>query len=178
MGHWISGSKGGLTTSYKSITTIREIGISHPVLFVQADGAQDGLHHGVGIAVGAGAAILEIALAIIIDAARNAYAASAIGHAGTEIVDGARLVLSGQTTGIVLSLLGIVGANVPLVALGQLGHRLLNVPNAAIFAHCLRRHIGVGTSTVPIARHRLGIQSGHNLCGHGKYIVTLIPQRS
>ena len=140
MGHWISGSKGGLTTSYKSITTIREIGISHPVLFVQADGAQDGLHHGVGIAVGAGAAILEIALAIIIDAARNAYAATAIGHAGTEIVDGARLVLSGQTTGIVLSLLGIVGANVPLVALGQLGHRLLNVPNAAISKVLYSRH--------------------------------------
>jgi len=72
-------------------------------------------------------------------------------------------VLAGQTTGVVLTLLGIVGPDVPLVALGQLGHRLLDVPDATILAHRLRGHVGVGTSAVPVAGHRLGIQSGHNL---------------
>lgn len=134
-----------------------------PPLFIQTDGTQNGLHHGVGIAIGAGSAILKVALSIVIDAPGDTYAAATVGNSGTEVIDGTGLVLSGQTTGIVLSLLGIIGPDVALVALGELGHRLLNVPDAAILAHRLRGDIGMGTGAIPVTRHGLGIQSGNNL---------------
>lgn len=140
---------------------------AYTALLIQADGAQYGLHNGVGIAVGAGATILEVALAVAVDAARNAYAAATVSHAGAEVVDRARFVLAGQAAGVVLALLGIVGANVTLMALGELGDGLLDFLDAAVFAHRLGGHIGMGASTVPVTWHGLGIQSGDNL-GRGE----------
>lgn len=55
--------------------------------FVQQDGAHDALNNGVGIAIRARATVLEVAHALVGNAARNANGAAAICSASTEIVD-------------------------------------------------------------------------------------------
>lgn len=96
--------------------------------FVEETRAHQRLCHGVGVAVGRGPAVLEVALLLVAHVARDADAGAAVGHAGRELVDVGRLVEARQAPGIVQPSLGVVGTDVVLVALAQLLDGLLDVP--------------------------------------------------
>lgn len=48
-------------------------------LFVEADGSQDRVHHGVGVAVGRRSAVFQVALLALGHAARDPHGAAAVG---------------------------------------------------------------------------------------------------
>ncbi len=56
-------------------------------LLVQQTGADQSLGHTIRVAVGGRAAVLEVALLLLADAARNADAGATVGHASGEFVD-------------------------------------------------------------------------------------------
>lgn len=64
-------------------------------LFVEDARANEGVANGVRIAVAARSSVLEIALLVLGDAARNSYADVPVGDSGAEIVNAAGLAFSG-----------------------------------------------------------------------------------
>lgn len=87
---------------------------------------------------------------------------------GAEIMNGAGLMLAGQTAGIVLASGRIVGGDVLRVAFGQFLNGLIDCRDAAVLTRCLGRYIGVGTGTVPVTGNWFRVQSGNNLFGKKK----------
>ena len=57
----------------------------------------------VGIAVGGGPPVLEVSLPLLCAAPGDPDGAAAVGHAGAEVVDGARLVETSQPALVVLA---------------------------------------------------------------------------
>jgi hypothetical protein len=95
---------------------------------VQHGGPHDGLGHAVGVAVGGGAAVLQVALAVLAHLARDADGGAAVGHARRELVHGARLVQPGEAARVVLAVARVVHHDVPLVLLAQRLNRSLDRP--------------------------------------------------
>ncbi|TNN49789.1 hypothetical protein EYF80_040013 [Liparis tanakae] len=76
--------------------------------------------------VGGRTAVLEVALLVLPDQARNANAGAPIGHAGREGVDARGFVVTGEASGIVEPPFGVVGPDVIHVSLRQPVDGLLN----------------------------------------------------
>ena len=137
-------------------------------LLVEDAGAHEGVRDGVGIAVAARPAVLEVSLLVLGDAARNANTGGAVGDAAAEVVDAAGLALAGKSALVVLALEGIVRLDVLLVALAHALDRPLDLGDTAVRARRLRRVVRVGASAVPAALHGLRVQGDHHaeLLGH------------
>ena len=97
-------------------------------LLLQYTRAHERLRDHVGVAVGGRPAVLEVALLLLAHGARDADAGAAVRHAGGELVDARRLVVARQAAGVVQAPLGVVGADVVHVPLGQPLDGLLDRP--------------------------------------------------
>mmetsp|Transcript_43905 Transcript_43905/g.110679 ORF Transcript_43905/g.110679 Transcript_43905/m.110679 type:complete len:229 (+) Transcript_43905:48-734(+) len=108
----------------------------------------------VGVNVGGGAAVLEVALACPIHVTADADRRATVGNTPGELVDGGSLVETSQTT-LVSS---TVHSDVLLVFLGQLLNGLLDDLQAAVVAHGLSAVVAVSASSVPVTGNRLGVE--------------------
>ena len=72
-------------------------------LLVETTGLDHDSRDLVGVAVGGGSPVLEVALLLLSHAAGDPDGAAPVGHAGREVVDGGSLVETGQTTLVVLA---------------------------------------------------------------------------
>lgn len=106
----------------------------------------------VWVAVGGGAAVLEVTLVLGGDGARDADRGAAVGDAPGELVVGGGLVLAGHAELVVLA----VDGHVLGLAGGELLHGSLDGLHAALLTGLLGGDVGVETSTVPIAGDGLG----------------------
>lgn len=95
-------------------------------LLIQQCGCENGIANAVRIHVGAGAAILQVALLGCRDTSRDANAAAAVGNSPTEFVDRRGFEAPNQATFVVFSPARIVGFDVLRVLLGELLDGLLN----------------------------------------------------
>lgn len=95
-------------------------------LLAQQTGADQGLRHTVRVTVGRRAAVLEVALLVLANVARNADAGAAVGHACGELVDVGGFVMAGETAGVVEPPFGIIGADVIAVPLPELLNGIFN----------------------------------------------------
>jgi hypothetical protein len=113
----------------------------------------DDASYPVGVGVGGGTAILEVAVAVGGSLTGNADTAAAVGDAVGKLVDGASLVAASETTLVALTVHG----NVLEVAALKLLESSLNVRHTALVTHSLGREVAVEAGTVPLARDGLGI---------------------
>lgn len=97
-------------------------------LLVQQAGTDQGLGHAVRVAVGRWAAVLKVTLLLLADAAGDADAGAAVGHARRELVDVGGFVAAGEAAGVVQPPLGVVGTDVVTVPLPELLNGLLDGP--------------------------------------------------
>lgn len=95
-------------------------------LLAQQTGTDQGLGHAVRVAVGRRAAVLEVALLLMADAARDADAGATVGHARRELVDVRGFVMAGEAAGVVEPPFGVIGPNVIAVPLPELLYGLFN----------------------------------------------------
>lgn len=91
----------------------------HPGL-VEHRRPHDGLSDRVGVAVGRRPPILEVAVAVLADLARDADAGASVGHAGRELEDVGCLVVAGEPPGVVPAAPRVIHADVVVVPLAQL----------------------------------------------------------
>ena len=76
----------------------------HPSsLLLEADGLDDDPGDGVGVAVGAGPPVLEVAVARLGHVPGDPDGGAPVGHAGREVVDGGHLAEAGQATLVVFT---------------------------------------------------------------------------
>jgi hypothetical protein len=106
----------------------------------------------VWVAVGRGAAVLEVALVLGSNGAGNADRGATVSDAPGELVIRRSLVLAGHAQLVVLA----VDGHVLLLAGGELLHGLLDGLHAALSTRLLGGHVGVQTSAVPVAGDGLG----------------------
>merc|ERR550539_144707 len=130
-------------------------------LLLKADGLHNDSSHPVGVAVGGGPPILQVAVPLLRHVTGNTDTATSISHASREVVNGRRLMGPGQTPFIILALPGIVSLDVADVVLGHFVDGLLDGLHAAGLAHGVGGEVGVGPGPVPVARHRLRVKR-HN----------------
>lgn len=91
----------------------------HPGL-VEHRCPHDGLSDRVGVAVGCWPPILEVAVAILANLARDADAGTSVGHAGGELKDVGCLMVASEPPGIVPAAPRVVDTDVVVVPLAQL----------------------------------------------------------
>lgn len=91
----------------------------HPSL-VEHRRPHDGLGDRVGVTVGCRPPILKVAIAVLADLARDADAGTSVGHTGREFKDVGRLVVAGESPGVVPATPRVVDADVVVVPLAQL----------------------------------------------------------
>lgn len=91
----------------------------HPGL-IEHRRPHDGLSDRIGVAVGCWPPILEVAVAVLADLARDADAGTSVGHASRELEDVGCLVVAGEPPGVVPAAPWIVDADVVVVPLAQL----------------------------------------------------------
>ena len=108
----------------------------------------------VWVRVAGGSAVLKVAAAFLSNGGSDTDAGAAVGDTGAEGIDGARLVVSRQTQGVV----GAVDGNVLFVALLQSLDGGLDVLHAAGLAHLLGRDVGVEAGAVPVPGDGLGVE--------------------
>merc|ERR1719340_301939 len=125
---------------------------------VQADGLDDHLGHRVGITVAARSPILQVSITFLCHLPRNPDAATPVGDARREVVDGGGLVGTCQPSLVVLAFIGVVGFDVSHMVAGKFVNRCLDRLDAALDPHGLCGEVGVAASAVPIACHRLGVK--------------------
>lgn len=106
-------------------------------LLIQQGCGENRIADAVRVHVGAGAAILQVALLGAGDAARNSHAGAAIGDAPAELVDGRRFETSNESTLVVFAAARIVSLDVLRMLLRELQNRLLDGLDAAFLAHCV-----------------------------------------
>lgn len=95
-------------------------------LLAQQTGADQSLGHSVRVAVGRWTAVLEVALLLLADHARNADAGATVGHACGELVDVGGFMVAGETAGVVETPFGIIGTDVIAVPLPKLLNGFFN----------------------------------------------------
>uniref|UniRef100_A0A182IN69 Uncharacterized protein n=1 Tax=Anopheles atroparvus TaxID=41427 RepID=A0A182IN69_ANOAO len=126
--------------------------------FVFSAGGEDGIAHTVRVAVGARAAILQVALLGVGNTARDAHRAATVRHTPAELVDRGRLQAADQPTLVVLSTARIVRLDV-LVMLGrELLDGSLDRLDAALGTHRFGGEVAVAAGPVPVALHRLRVE--------------------
>lgn len=122
------------------------------------DLAEDGGHQDLGdtirVSVGGGAAILKVTAATGGSLARDTDGCAAVSDTPAELLDGAGLVLAGQTKLVVLTVLLDTLGVVRLEGLDS----LLDVLHATLGTHVLGGEVGVQTRAVPWALDGLGVQ--------------------
>ena len=99
-------------------------------LFVQQTGADQGFGHTVRVAVGRWTAVLKVTLLLLADAAGNADAGAAIGHARREFIDVGGFVVASETASVVEPPFGVIGTDVVMVPLCKLLNGLFNGPES------------------------------------------------
>lgn len=158
----------------RTVTTITHVGFFNatsklPFLFTMnspsdhpqpspLDLAEDGGHQDLGdtvrVSVGGGSAILKVTAAAGGSLTRNTDGSAAVGDTPAELLDGAGLVLAGQTELVVLTVLLDTLGVVRLEGLDG----LLDVLHATLGTHVLGGEVGVQARAVPWARDGLGVQ--------------------
>mmetsp|Transcript_2902 Transcript_2902/g.8567 ORF Transcript_2902/g.8567 Transcript_2902/m.8567 type:complete len:350 (+) Transcript_2902:106-1155(+) len=137
-----------------------------------------GLHDlgrgGVGLDVGGGPAVLEVATALPVRVSGNADRAPAIRDAVFELLDGAGFVQAREAVGVPLAVDGDVLCVLErhLVTAGD------DVLDAACLAHALGGEVYVSPGSVPVALDGLGLE-GHEdveVLGHAVQDVTAHPE--
>lgn len=122
------------------------------------DLAEDGGHQDLGdtvrVSVGGGSAILKVTAAASGSLTRNTDGSAAVSDTPAELLDGAGLVLAGQTELVVLTVLLDTLGVVRLEGLDG----LLDVLHATLGTHVLGGEVGVQARAVPWARDGLGVQ--------------------
>lgn len=122
------------------------------------DLAEDGGHQDLGdtvrVSVGGGSAILKVTAAAGGSLTRNTDGSAAVSDTPAELLDGAGLVLAGQTELVVLTVLLDTLGVVRLEGLDG----LLDVLHATLGTHVLGGEVGVQAGAVPWALDGLGVQ--------------------
>lgn len=159
------------------LTTATLVRLGRHRLPILLNGTEDGLHEDagdlVGVGIGGGTAVLEVAVALGGTLAGDTDGRATVGDAPCERVDGAGLVPAGETELVALAVdedvyvyvrISIyvcitdgLGSEILtlLVAALQLLDGSLDVLHATLLAHILGGEVAVQTSTVPVTRHRL-----------------------
>lgn len=114
----------------------------------------------VGVAVGGGAAIFEVAAAVFFGVAANADRAAAVGNTVAEFVHARSLESAGHAELVALA----VHAHVLDVLGGELVDGGLDDGESSGFPHLLRGHVSVHPGPVPVAlRDGLGVEGAEDL---------------
>lgn len=111
-------------------------------------------YNGIRTNVGSRATVLEVAVALSCDVARDTDRGTAVGDTRGESADVARLVPTGQPHLVVFT----VDGDVFEMLLRQLFDGILDGLHSSGLAHGLGRVVGVATSAVPLALERLGME--------------------
>lgn len=114
--------------------------------------------HAVGITVGAGTTVLEVALVGIGDATWYAHAGATVGNSPAELVDRRGLQTADQTTLVVLSSAGIVGLDMLGVLFGELLDGSLDSGDTVLLSHLVGGEVAVTSGTVPGSFHGLRVE--------------------
>lgn len=80
----------------------------------------DGLGDRIGVAVGRRPPVLEVAVAILADLARDADAGASVGHTGGELEDVGCLMVASEPPGVVPATPRVIDADVVVMPLAQL----------------------------------------------------------
>jgi len=126
-------------------------------LLVKATSLDQNLSDLIRIAVGGGSAIFQVAFAVFGHVPWNPDGAAPVGDSGGEVVNGGGFVEAGETTLVVLALVGVVGLDVANVVAGQLVDGGLDVFQTAVLTHLQRGEVGVSAGAVPVTLHWLRI---------------------
>lgn len=145
---------------------------------VENTGAHEHLGDQIGIAVGGRSTILEESLAILNTISRYTTTRASIGHARREVGQDLELFTARQSTLVVLATVRVIHLNVFDVSTTQLVDGVVNLLDAALGAHLLRREVRARTAAVPLARHRLRVERHRDakLLGDALQNVTAHPQ--
>ncbi len=129
---------------------------------VQDSGSDEHLGDRVRVAVRRGSSVLQVALLLLANTARNSDTAATVGHASTKIGNIRGLVVAGQAASVVEPSLRVVDLNVRHVTLRQLLDGLLNGLDTALLTHLLGRVVGVRAGAVPVASDWLRVECDNN----------------
>ncbi len=112
-----------------------------------ADGFEDSAGDFVGVALGVGAAIFEVALVVIFGhRVGDADGGAAVGDAVAELVPGCGFMFAGEAFVVV----GSVDVDVGVEVFFEGGHEAFEIGFAADFAHVLGGEVGVHAGAVPV----------------------------
>lgn len=128
------------------------------MLLLRCSTAADGLNHDAGdlvwVTVGGWTTVFEVTVTLVGALAWDTDRGTTIGDAVSERVDGAGLVLAGETEFVVRA----VDGDVLLVTLGELLESSFDVLHTALLTHLLGGDVGVETGTVPVTWDWLGVE--------------------
>lgn len=153
------------------------------ICFVKKSSSDKKLGDHVRVAVRCRSPVFQVALLLLSYGSWYADAAASVGHTCAEVVNARGLMVSGQSSLVVLSTMGVICFDVLGVSLGQLLDSLLDMLDATLFTHQLGRVVGVSAGSIPVARDRLGVERDDNtellgdtvqdVAGHPKMVTTL-----
>lgn len=104
--------------------------------------------------VGGRSPVLEVAVTLSSDMARNTDRGTTVGDTTAELANVASLMATGETHVIVFT----IDSNVLVVPVAELLNGRLNILHSSRFSHGLGGVVGVATSAVPVAGERLGVE--------------------
>ena len=138
------------------------MGIAAEGLFVQTTCSEHDIDHGIGIAIRGWSPVLEITTFVLINLSWNTDRTAPVSDTITELIDSCSFMRASQTPCVVHSFAGVISSNVFRLSLGELLDGGQNGSDASGIPHALGRKICVRTGAVPIAGHRLGIETDYN----------------
>merc|ERR1711874_882378 len=109
------------------VLELRAVARFRVLCLVRQDGGPDqNLGHSVGVAVGRWSSVLQVALTIFCHLSWDPDTGSSVSHTSGEVVDAGGLVVTSQTSGVVLALAGVIGLDVTHMVLRQLLNGVLD----------------------------------------------------
>ena len=106
------------------------------ISFTENIGPDNGFCHRIGITIGRGPTIFQVAFAVFCALAWYSDTRSPMSHTGRECVDVGGLMTACQPSAVVCSVIRVVHADMVIMSFRQLLYCFIHVFNATLFSHC------------------------------------------